>query len=150
LLDLRFIRRILSEDVKQRTQTRMSRYEIRDPFLRFHFQFIYPHADLVEQKRRSRLSELVHANFDSYVGHTAYEELARRRIARLGDEQKLPFVPDYVGRAWTRHAELDVVAVGWKQKSVLIGECKWQSGRMTDAILEGLIARAGKLPTCQL
>jgi AAA+ ATPase superfamily predicted ATPase len=146
LLDLRFIRRILSEDVKQRTQTRMSRYEIRDPFLRFHFQFIYPHADLVEQKRRSRLSELVHANFDSYVGHTAYEELARRRIARLGDEQKLPFVPDYVGRAWTRHAELDVVAVGWKQKSVLIGECKWQSGRMTDAILEGLIARAGKLP----
>jgi uncharacterized protein len=124
LLDLHFIRRILSEDVKQRSQTRMSRYEIRDPYLRFHFQFIYPHADLVEQKRSSRLSELVHANFDSYVGHTAYEELARRRIARLGDEQKLSFVPDYVGRAWTRHAELDVVAVGWKQKSVLIGECK--------------------------
>src|SRR5258707_12347569 len=54
---------------------RMSRYEIRDPFLRFHFQYVYPHADLVEQKRLSRLGEIVRTNFDSYVGHTAYEEL---------------------------------------------------------------------------
>jgi hypothetical protein len=63
--------------MKQRTQTRMSRYEIRDPFLRFYFQFVYPHADLVEQRRISRLAEIVRANFDSYVGNTAYEELAR-------------------------------------------------------------------------
>jgi uncharacterized protein len=146
LLDLRFIRRILSEDVKLRTQTRMSRYEIRDPFLRFHFQYIYPHADLVEQKRLSRLSEIVRANFDSYVGHTAYEELARSKIARLGDEEKLPFAPDYVGRAWTRHVELDIVAVGWKQKCVLAGECKWQTGRVTDVVLNSLIARAEKFP----
>ena len=146
LLDLRFIRRILSEDVKHRTQTRMSRYEIRDPFLRFHFQYVYPHADLVEQKRLSRLGEIVRTNFDSYVGHTAYEELARRQIARLGDGQKLPFVPDYVGRAWTRHAELDVVAVGWKQRCVLIGECKWETERVTDAVLESLITRAENFP----
>lgn len=39
LLELRFIRRILSEDARNRTLTRMTRYEIRDPFLRFHFQF---------------------------------------------------------------------------------------------------------------
>ena len=146
LLDLRFVRRILSEDVKHRTQTRMSRYEIRDPFLRFHFQYLYPHADLVEQKRLSRLSEIVRVNFDSYVGHTAYEELARREIARLGDEAELPFAPDYVGRAWTRHVELDVVAVGWKQRCVLAGECKWQTGRVTDAELNSLIARAEKFP----
>jgi uncharacterized protein len=144
LVDLRFIRRTLSEDIKQRTQTRMSRYEIRDPFLRFYFQFVYPHADLVEQRRISRLAEIVRANFDSYVGNTAYEELARRHIAQLGDHQQLPFEPDYIGRAWTRHAELDVVAVGWKQKCVLIGECKWQGTRVTDVVLDSLIQRAAK------
>jgi AAA+ ATPase superfamily predicted ATPase len=121
-------------------------FVVRDPFLRFYFQHVYPHADLVEQKRLSRLGEIVRTNFNSYVGHTAYEELARRQIARLGDEQKLPFVPDYVGRAWTRHAELDVVAVGWKQRCVLIGECKWETERVTDAVLESLITRSENFP----
>jgi AAA+ ATPase superfamily predicted ATPase len=144
LLDLRFVRRILSEDAKNRTQTRMTRYEIRDPFLRFHFQYIYPYADLVQQKRIGRLTEIVRTNFDGYVGNTAYEELARRKIAQLGDEQELSFSPDYIGRAWTRQVELDVVAVGWKQKSVLIGECKWQSARVTDAVLDSLIERGEK------
>jgi uncharacterized protein len=141
LVDLRFVRRILSEDVKNRTQSRMSRYEIRDPFLRFHFHFVYPHVDLVQQKRLSRLAEIVRANFDSYVGNTGYEELARRLIGRLGDAHKLSFAPEYVGRAWTRNVELDVVAVGWKHKCVLVGECKWQNTRVTDAVLDSLIER---------
>src|SRR5260370_6058845 len=53
---------------------------------------------------------------------------------------------DVVGRAWTRHAELDVVAVGWKQRCVLIGECKWETERVTDAVLESLITRAENFP----
>jgi AAA+ ATPase superfamily predicted ATPase len=136
---------MLSEDVKNRTQSRMSRYEIRDPFLRFHFHYVYPHADLVQQKRTARLSEMVRATFDSYVGSTGYEDLARRLIARMGDEHRLPFSPDYVGRAWTRHAEIDVAAVNWKDKSVILGECKWQSGRVTDATLDDLAKRGEKM-----
>ena len=145
LVDLRLARRILSEAVRQRTQTRMSRYEIRDPFLRFYFEFVYPHADLVEQRRLARLAKIVRSDFDSYVGSTAYEELARRRIAQLGDDQQLPFEPEYIGRAWSRHVELDVVAVGWKQKCVLIGECKWMNTRITDSVLDSLMEGAEKL-----
>ena len=145
LVDLRLVRRILSEGVKQRTQTRMTRYEIRDPFLRFYFEYVYPHADLVEQKRIARLAGIVRANFDSYVGSTAYEELARRRIAQLGDNQQLPFEPEYIGRAWKRGVELDVVAVGWKERCVLIGECKWGNTRVTDVILDSLMEGAEKL-----
>jgi uncharacterized protein len=144
LVDLRLVRRILSEDVKNRTQSRISRYEIRDPFLRFHFQFVYPHADLVEQRRITRLSEIVRTNFESYVGNTAYEELARQKIMRLGDEEQLSFAPDYVGRAWTRKVDLDVVAVGWKQRCVLFGECKWQNARVTEEILDSLMGRSEK------
>jgi uncharacterized protein len=144
LVDLRLVRRILSEDVKHRTQSRMSRYEISDPFLRFHFQYVYPHADLVQQKRTSRLAEIVRSSFDSYIGTTAYEQLARRRIGDLGDNNQLPFVPDYVGRAWTREVEIDVAAVGWKQRAVLLGECKWQNTRMPESALDDLVARSAK------
>jgi uncharacterized protein len=144
LVDLRFVRRVLSETAQQRSQTRMTRYEIRDPFLRFYFQHIYPHADLVEQRRIARLTEIVRTTWDSYVGSTAYEELSRRRIIQLADNNHLPFVPDYVGRGWTRLAEIDVVAVSWKQRCVLLGECKWQNSRVQNQVLESLMQRAEK------
>ena len=49
-------------------------------------------ADLIETALAPKRD--IRANFDSYVGHTAYEESARRKIARLGDEENLPFAPD--------------------------------------------------------
>ena len=59
--------------------------------------------------------------FQSFVGKTAYDELARRRIAELGEAGELPFVPEGVGRAWTKDVELDGVARG-SDGSVLVGE----------------------------
>jgi uncharacterized protein len=144
LRDLRLVRRVLTENRKQQAQTRMTRYEIRDSFLRFYFQFAYSYADLVQQRRTARMMEIVKAGFDSYVGSTAYEELARRLIVRLAEKGDLPFEPDYVGRAWSRQVELDVVAVNWKEKVVLIGECKWQGTRVSEKILDSLIERSEK------
>ncbi len=51
LVELRLVRRVLSEDAPDRNRTRVSRYEIRDPFLRFYFEFLYRHPELIEQNR---------------------------------------------------------------------------------------------------
>lgn len=116
LVELRLVRRVLSEDVPDRTRTRISRYEIRDPFLRFYFHFVYRHPELVEQNRTQRLVEIIRQGFDSHVGRTGYEELARRAVAEAGDQGKLPFEPMYVGRAWDRQVEIDVVAIAPHQE----------------------------------
>ncbi len=146
LVMLRIIRRILSEDVDNRKQTRISRYEIRDPFLRFYFNFIYRHPELIEQNRVDRLSQLIHEGFARYVGHTGYEELARRRVVALGDGGELPFLPEYIGRAWNKTVEIDLVAINWNDRSVLLGECKWQRAKMNVDALENLRQRADRLP----
>lgn len=145
LVELRLVRRVLSEDVPDRTRTRATRYEIRDPFLRFFFQFIYRHPELVEQNRTARLAEIIRAGFDSYVGRTGYEELARRAIAELADRQELPFAPLYVGRAWDRQTEIDVVAISHKERAVLLGECKWHRTKMDGKDLADLQERAERL-----
>jgi uncharacterized protein len=145
LVKLRFIDRLLSADLKTRKNTRTSRYEIRDPYLRFYFEFIYPHPDWIEQRRIKPLREAIQSRFDAYVGKQVYEEWARARIRDLGDQEALPFVPDEVGRAWNPRVEIDVFAVNWKEKIALVGECKWQREKMNPKHLESLKERAAKL-----
>ncbi len=145
LVKLRFVERLLSADLKSRKNTRTSRYEIRDPYLRFYFEFIYPHPDWIEQRRIKPLRESIQSRFDAYVGKQVYEDWARSKIRELGDQEALPFVPDEVGRAWNPRAEIDVFAVNWKDKIALAGECKWQREKMSPKHLESLQQRAEKL-----
>jgi hypothetical protein len=39
--------------------------------------------------------------------------------------------------------------MGWKQKCVLIRECKWEAGRVTETVLESLLNRVQKFPNFQ-
>ena len=89
-----------------------------------------------------RLAELIRSGFDSYVGRTGYEELARRAVAELGDRRELPFEPLYIGRAWDRRVELDVIAISHRERAALVGECKWQASKMGPGDLTSLRRRA--------
>ncbi len=145
LVKLRFVERVLSADLKTRKNTRTSRYEIRDPYLRFYFEFIYPHPDWIEQRRIKPLREAIQSRFDAYVGKQVFEDWARTVIRELGDQEALPFVPDEVGRAWNPRVEIDVFAVNWKERIALAGECKWQREKMGPKHLESLQQRAERL-----
>ncbi len=146
---LRFVRRVVSADVARPQGARVSRYEIRDPWLRFHFTFIAPNLRFLEAGRIERIMAVIREGLPAYVGKTGYEELCRRHLARLADEGELPFDHAEVGRAWSRQAELDVVALDRKARSAVVGECRWRSGPMGTEVLDGLMARAGSLPGLQ-
>lgn len=145
LVNLRFVRRVLSEDSENRHTSRNSKYEIRDPYLRFHFQFLYPYPDRRQFDGGGWLAEEVTKNFPSFVGKTAYEELARQHIQTLGNLGQLSFSPQYVGRAWSKQAEIDIAAINWQDRTIFFGECKWTATKMTLADLESLKKRAAKL-----
>lgn len=146
LLELGFIRRIISLDAKDYSNTRLSRYEIKDAYLKFYFNYIYPNLELLEQKRTSRLMQIIKDQHDAFVGKTGFEELARRIVTSLGDNGQLSFVPDYIGRIWNKQIEIDVVAINKKSNNILLGECKWTGRKVTDAVLDNLV-RKSKLLT---
>jgi AAA+ ATPase superfamily predicted ATPase len=142
LLDLGFIRRIISLDAPDRSNTRLSRYEIKDSYLRFFFSFIYPNIELLEQHRYTRLMEIIKENYSAYVGRTGFEELARRHIGQMGDRHELSFIPESVGRIWSRSAEVDVAAIDRKSCNILLGECKWTGKKMDLHVLDRLIEKS--------
>lgn len=149
LVNLRFVRRLISADIRERQTTRTARYEIRDPYLRFYFEFIYRHPEWLEQGRIKHLRKEIESRFDSYVGKQVYEEWARRRLLELADADELSFVPDEVGRAWNPRVEIDVLAVNWKQRSAIVGECKWRREKTSCKELVALQERARRLVSIQ-
>lgn len=145
LVRLRFVSRLISVDRQERTGTRTSRYEIRDPYLRFHFAFIYRHPEWMEQGRIGQFRKRIEEQMDAYIGRQVYERWARDRLIAMGDAEALSFVPDEVGRAWTPRLEIDVLAVNWKARCAVVGECKWRSRKMGPAELADLKARAARM-----
>ena len=144
LLFLGLVRREVSLDVQDMEHTRTTRYEIADPYLRFHFTFLRPGNSLLEQNRIAPLLQIIRAGFDAYVGHTGYEEACRRALLALGDAGNLSFIPDRIGRVWTRTAEFDVAAIDHKHQSVILGECKWSSKKAGIEVLENLERKAAQ------
>jgi hypothetical protein len=145
LRDLGLVKRIVSLEAIGKRDTRQTRYEIADPYLRFHFAFVRPHQHLLEQHRVGRLMEIIRERFDSHVGRHGYEELCRRHVAALADGHELPFEVTEVGRLWDRQVEIDVAALDRRSRSLLLGECRWTSRKMSVADLDRLQHKAQRL-----
>lgn len=106
---------------------------------------IYRHPEWLEQGRISHLRKAIEGRFDAYVGKQVYEEWARQLLIELGDNDELSFVPDEVGRAWSPEVEIDVLGVNWKQRSTVVGECKWRTEKMALEEFDALKKRGERL-----
>ena len=80
--------------------------------------------------------------FRAFIGVTAFEELCRRWVIAQARTKKLPFLPETVGSHWATDAQVDVVAVNWREKTILLGECKWGENVVSRAVIRELIEKS--------
>jgi hypothetical protein len=145
LQDLRLVERRLPATVPpiRQHRSRMGRYHLSDPFLRFHFRFLEPYAAegiLIYQPERV-LPAMVRA-LRAFVGSTAWEELARQWTRAQRATDALPFTPEVVGSHWNRTVQTDVVAINWQTHDILLGECKWGADAVDRKTVRELIEKA--------
>jgi hypothetical protein len=144
LQDLRLVERQLPATLTtaQQRRSRKGRYHLRDPFFRFYFRFLLPH-----QKSTMQVEETVsniQNELRSFVG-LAFERLSQQWIVQQARADALPFSPEAVGSHWSRHVQIDVVAVNWQTRDILLGECKWGRRPVGRQIVRELIERKGPL-----
>lgn len=142
LQELRFIERRLPATIppaKIRV-SRMGRYHIADPFLRFYFRFVAPQRADVGYNGEAVLDN-IRGQLRAFVGATAYEDLCRAWVVQASASDQLPFKAQVVGSHWSRDVQVDVVAVNWADKAIWLGECKWGIDRVAPEILTELIEK---------
>lgn len=141
LQELRLVERRLPVTVPpaEQRKSRQGRYHLSDPFFRFYFRFIAPYQDDLNY-RPEVVVPAIQQGLCAFIGQTAFEELARQWVRQQGRLGILAFTPTAVGSHWSRSVQVDVVAVNWETRHILLGECKWGSDTVSRAIVREMIS----------
>jgi len=126
---------------KRRKSTKISRYHLVDPYLRFYFRFIASNAELVEQELSAMLWNQISDQFRAFVGMTAFEDLCQQWTLVKARANALPMQPELVGSHWSPKAQVDVVAINWHEKEILLGECKWGANPVGQSVIRELVEK---------
>jgi uncharacterized protein len=125
--------------------SRLGRYHIIDPYLRFYYRFLATRqAQLALGEADMALAEIKRHLLDFIATHT-WEELCREWTLRAGARGFLgEALVDQVGSAWTRQTQVDVVGVNTMEKILVLGECKWQSKAAGREALTNLVDKTAQ------
>jgi len=140
LRELRLVERRLPITIPpaRRRRARRGRYHLSDPYFRFYFRFIAPYYDDLTYNPEQVLP-YIREGLRPFVGMTAFEELSRQWVSEQGRAGRLPFGPEEVGSHWSRRVQVDVVAVDWREREVLLGECKWGADKVRRSVIRELV-----------
>jgi uncharacterized protein len=69
--------------------------------------------------------------------------LAQQWVVEQARAGALPFAPEAVGSHWRRQVQVDVVALNWQRREILLGECKWGEEPVGRQVVRELIAQKG-------
>jgi len=139
LRELGYVDRIVPATVRRPEQSKKGRYVLSDPYLRFYYRFLQPHVSEIEYGRVQGVVNYLETHLVDFIGTYSFEELCREWIQVKADMGELPFLPERVGSFWSREAQVDVVAINWRTKDILLGECKWGRQSQPKKVLDILI-----------
>lgn len=144
LQELRLVERRLpvTIDPRRTRLVRRGRYHLSDPYFRFYFEFM----SAKQGERNDPVAKMayIRSNLRAFIGRTMFEQLAQQWVwaqnsAVQHSARQLPFIPEAVGQHWSRRVQVDVVAINWSAKQILLGECKWSIDRVDQEIVRDLI-----------
>lgn len=140
LQDLKLVERRLpaATPPAKRRSSRLGRYHLADPYFRFYFRFIAPFHEYLPFDTEQVLERIRH-DLRGFVGGTAFEDLARQWVAQESRAGALPVRAAIVGQHWSRKVQIDVAAVDWERRQILLGECKWGEQPVDRSVVRELI-----------
>ena len=125
-------------------RSKLRRYRIVDPYLRFFFRFCQPELAHVEQGRADLARSRFNRDYSSWRGR-AVEPVVHAAVARLaaGGDGRFADV-EQVGSWWDRSKdhEFDLVGADRARKATWVGSVKWRSGRPMNRRYLGTLAAA--------
>ena len=142
---LGIVERQVPATVSRPAQSKLGRYRITDPYLRFYYRFIAPHRSLIESGRLEMPLAHLKQHLPSFVGKHAFEELCREWILDRANDGTLGFVPRRVGSYWGKKSgggagvEIDILAINEDEHELLLGECKFTQEPIGAGVVRALL-----------
>ncbi len=118
---------------EERGYTIQSKIKFTNPFYRFWYTFVEPHAEEIEIGSYEKFYENLDASLDRFVSFT-FEDLSNALIKQTFDAND---PVSEKGNYWDRHNEFDLLAKT-ENNRVIIGECKWKGHKVCKSLVSKL------------
>lgn len=142
LQDLQLVEKEVPVTEKAPQKSKRSLYGLQDPFVSAWFELVYPFASELELGETGPALRRFREVSPHLFGR-AYERIVREIVVRPG---LLPIRISRVGRWWDGRDEIDVVGIDEEANAILFGEVTWSRRPIGTDVLEGLRAKAAKVP----
>lgn len=116
--------------IYSKAESRNTRWQITDCYLRFYFRFVYANQSLIELGQYSLLKEIILRDYETFTGKTLEQYFSDK----IKEEQQLT----KLGGWWDRKSqnEIDIIAVNELAGTCKIYEVKRQSKKINLKVLE--------------
>lgn len=142
LVDLDILEREVPITEENPEKSKRGLYRIKDNFIWFWFQFIYPNLSMIESGHGSLAMKKIQQNFiDSHVGFV-YEDVCLEKLWEMNADGVWDFLFEKAGRWWDGQNEIDLVALDSAGKNIIFGECKYWKGPVGINVLDKLKEKA--------
>lgn len=132
LINLDIIEREVPITETNQEKSKKGQYKIKDNFLAFWFQFIYPNKAFIEIGQETAVLNKIKSNFvDNHLAYI-YEEICKEKMWKLNIDGKLEMTFDKIGRWWNSQNEIDLVGIDTNGKNIIFGECKYYTNKLVD------------------
>ncbi len=126
LIDLDILEREVPITEESPEKSKKGLYKIKDHFIAFWFQFIYPNISYIESGNQKIAIEKIRNNLiDGHISYV-YEDICKEKMWQLNANDAWSFNFDKVGRWWDNNGnEIDIVALDQSGNNLILGECKF-------------------------
>jgi hypothetical protein len=120
---LQFVEREIPITEAKPLKSKKGLYKVSDNFFAFWFTYVLPFRSDIEIGKYDRVQAELEKHFKLFVSQV-YEDVARQKVQN--DDR----FPSTVGRWWTRHEEIDIVALDERENRIVFGEAKWSDNQV--------------------
>ena len=128
-----------------RKKSRKTHYLITDPMLQFYFRFVQKYRGALNLGLRGAFSERLKEQIASFTGKNAFEVICQQWLAEQARQGQISFAIEDIGQIWGDDGEdgtqVDVAAISWRDKCILVGEAKWTETNIDQAVVRKLLEK---------
>lgn len=142
LIDLDILERECPVTETNPESSKRGLYKIRDNFMLFWFQFIFPNLSYIESGHPELAMKKIRTNLvDAHIAYV-YEDICIEKMWDFNASDMWDFYFDKVGRWWDNSTEIDIVALDPEGGHIIFGECKYRVDKVGTDVLKNLEQKA--------
>ena len=145
LCEMSYLRDAYSLEIppQVRKKSRKTHYLVNDPMLQFYFRFVQKYRAALNLNLRDAFTARLEEQIASFAGKNAFEEICRQWLTEQARAGITPFVVEDIGQIWGDDGEngtqVDVAAISWREKCILVGEAKWTENNIDISVVRKLL-----------